>query len=1043
MSKNEQDIYSSKRVGARATKAQLAGTERLSVKLGDEHLIGAGNFLANLSDEQKLEYDEMFNFMLFQIEKGWFRKLEGRIPEDRKEDYMTRLKFESFEIYRLGFVKYVLIVWDICQYARKNEIPFNARGSANASLCLYCLDIISLDPMVSGPGGDSLIFTRFISPDRIDYPDIDLDFADIRRPEIKEYLNEKYGPECVAEIGTFITMKGKQCLRDVARVRKVSRRETDQVSALIVQRSGGDARADFTILDAFTAFPACISYRERHPEVIEDAVKLEGQIRGQGVHASGVVVSDRPLREDIPLGVKKDGTKVAGFEMKDTDSMGLLKLDILGLRTLRVIADTVALIKSRHDFDICDCQGCKKINEIADNKRLRIDRMLSRMKRSDPMYSYWEEELKRIKPNIDVWFEDIDYDDQEVFKLFKDGYTLGIFQFESKGFQKLSRRAKPRSVIDLADLNALHRPGPIRSGIMHEWLLRRSGKSDNVQVHPFYDKATLGTQGLMLYQEQIMGIVHDVGGFVWSKTDIMRKAISKSVGEEFMRRFKVDFVEGAKERGMGEDEAGKIFDQIISFGSYSFNMAHASAYAYLAYRCAFLKTYFSKEFLLCEINSQSTDKEKIHNLIQESRRVGVPVNLPDINKSDIGYSLGTNSMRAGFSSIKKVGPKAAQNLIDNQPYTDWFDFISRVNRRQVNSGSISAMICAGVFKSMYPNTRVMLENLPVLLGGNQSQIETVLEIAHHMDLESFPPYTVREETELQMTVLTLPTEINPLDFYQDVYDAIDDSLSITPIADLDTDSKGSVILKAIMTSVSYGYRQAGKKGDEDEVDEEYKGGAYVNLDDGTDFIMGVFSPATYERYKVFLEDAEGAAVLVKARKGKNADKIDIDDLTVLPEFQENLVEGKFSQFEQFLLKPPLKKYKDLIESLQLEAISDVAEALPKAGKTKQFRVAGVVSNIREHMTKRNSMMAFIALDDTQDSIEILAWPEAYAKFKNHIKRGEPVAVKGHKLDPMPGATGFKLQLNDEKDDKILSLVAIQESNDKRKERESQDGKHKD
>jgi len=673
---------------------------------------------------------------------------------------------------------------------------------------------------------------------------------------------------------------------------------------LIIQRSGGDARADFTILDAFTAFPACIKYREQYPEVINDAVKLEGQIRGTGVHASGVVVSDRPLMFDIPLGVKRDGTKLAGFEMKDTDTMGLLKLDILGLRTLRVISETVELVKKRHDFTICECEGCTEIRRIAEEKRLRIERNLAKMEKSNPLYKYWEGELKNTRPHLDVWFEDINYGDERVYKLFQDGYTLGIFQFESKGFQKLSRRAKPRTIIDLADLNALHRPGPIRSGIMHEWLLRRSGKSENVPVHPFYDRATVGTQGLMLYQEQIMGIVHDVGGFVWSKTDIMRKAISKSVGEEFMRRFKVDFVGGAVERGMAEEDAGRVFDQIISFGSYSFNMAHASAYAYLAFRCAWLKTYFAKEFLLSEINSIGSDKEKIHNLIQESRRIGVPVHLPDINKSNVGYSLGAASMRAGFSAIKGVGPMAAADLVEKQPYTDWFDFMGRINRRRVNRGTISALISAGAFKEMYPNTRVMLENLPVVLDGKHDVVESILEIAQHTDLESFPPYTLREETELQMSVLTLPTEVNPLDFYQDCYDAVDESLPITPIADLDTESKvSSMILKAVMTSVSYGYRQAGKS--DDERDEVYKGGAYVILDDGTDFIMGVFSPAVYERYKVFLENAEGSAVLVKARKGRNADKIDIDDLTVLSEFQENLRLGKLSKFEQFLTNPPL------------------------------------------------------------------------------------------------------------------------------------------
>jgi len=403
--------------------------------------------------------------------------------------------------------------------------------------------------------------------------------------------------------------------------------------------------------------------------------------------------------------------------------------------------------------------------------------------------------------------------------------------------------------------------------------------------------------------------------------------------------------------------------------------------------------------------------------------------------------LGSASMRAGFSAIKGVGPMAAQDLVEHQPYKDWFDFMGRINRRRVNRGTISALISAGAFKEMYPNTRVLLENLPVVLDGKADVVESILEIASHMDLESFPPYTTREETELQMSVLTLPTEINPLDFYQDVYDSVDESLRITSISELDTEMEsGSVLLRAVMTSVSYGYRQAGKKDSEDEdVDEEYKGGAYVNLDDGTDFIMGVFNPTVYERYKLFLENAEGSAVLVKARKGKNADKIDIDDLTVLSEFQENLRLGKLSKFEQFLVNPPLKKYKHIQDSLSLSDIAEVVEDLPHSKKSHQFRLWGVVSNVREHRTKKGGLMAFVALDDMRDSIELLVWPEGYTKFKKFIKVGEPVAVKAHKLDPMAGSNqGYKLQLNEDKADKVYSLEIIQAQMDKQKEREQGD-----
>lgn len=1025
--------------------------------------------------------------------------------------------------------------------------------------------------------------------------------------------------------------------------------------------------------------------------MIQDAVALEGQIFNNGVHASGVVVSDRPLWHDIPIGIKRDmETRISGFEMKDTDTMGLLKLDILGLRTLRVISNTIELVNRRHDFDTCDCIGCQEIRAIADKKKERLNLLISKPYDKDQI-DLWKVELESVIPRLDMWFEDINYSDQKVFKLFQDGNTLGIFQFESKGFQKLSRRAKPVSITDLSDLNALHRPGPIRSGIMHEWLLRRNGKSEIPKVHPFYDKITKGTLGSLLFQEQIMAVVHDVGGFVWSKTDIMRKAISKSVGEEFMRRFKIDFVEGAIERGMTEEDSGKIFDQIISFGSYclagstnlrrstkgrhcpdpditmkemydiwnsntptgqkykysgvkilsldeedlrvkpnkvlsitysgvkpvyevttetgkklrgtkehvlmsvsgyetieklnvgdsllccdfiydktpakskekepkreckgknykgcgfptgednpgytdgrcqrrleavapfedcdicldcgkehdrlefhhlngdhddhrfenitllcpschrirqyamgrivrgqkgyqskpetiisiefvgeedtydimmedpnnnflangivshnSFNAGHSAAYGILAFKSAFLKTYFSKEFILCEINSLSSDDENIHNLIQESRRLGVQVNMPDINKSDKSYSLGSKSMRAGFLAIKGVGEKASINIVENQPYKNWFEFFGKINRRQVHLGVIRALIRAGAFKSMYPNTKVLLENVEVLISGSQEMKETLLDVASEMDLETYPPYTIREETELQMTVLSLPTEINPLDFYQDVYESIDETVRLVSILELDSEvESGSVLVRAVMNSVRYGYRQAGKKEGEDEnVDEEYKGGAYVNLDDGTDFIMGVFNPTVYERYKLFLENAEGSLIIAKVRKGRNSDKVDIDDVSVLSEFQENLRNNNLSRFEQSVIDPPLKKYIHIKEELKLEDISDIVERLPNVGKKAQLRFCGVVSNVREHTIKNGGVMAFMSVDDGSSSIEILVWPEAYSHFRRAAKVGEPVAIKARRLDQRPGEIDFKLQINYEAGDKIYTLAMI-------------------
>jgi DNA-directed DNA polymerase III PolC len=957
-------------------------------------LISASDFLAGLSDKERRTYDELTDFMLYKVEYGWLRKFAGKIPDEQV--YLDRIAFECKEIYRLGFVKYVMIVWDVCQFARKNGIPFNARGSANASLALYLLDITSLNPMVAGPGAAPLLFARFISPNRIDYPDIDLDFADVRRSEIKEYLNNKYGNDCVADIATFTKMKGKQCFRDVCRVFRVPPPEVNKMTPLIYSRAKGDEDADFCIKDTFDQIPSCQKFKVRYPEVVEQAIKLEGQIRAQGVHPSGVVVSDRQLVNDIPLTIKRDGTKVAGFGMKDVEERGLLKLDILGLRTLRVLADTIELVNQRHDFKTCECKGCQELRDLS---------------------------LVEFKPpRLDVWMENIQYDDDEVIKhIFQEGNTLGIFQFETPLFRKLVKRAVPQNVIDLGDINAIARPGPMRSGILQEWLDRRKNKSEIPSINKAYDKATAATMGLMIYQEQIMAIAHYMGGMSWVQTEKLRKTISKSVGKETMEGFRVEFIAGAITNGLSEKAAKIIFDQIIEFGAYSFNAAHSASYAFFAYRSAWLKTYYPNEFLLCEINSLRDKPDKMRNVIQESRRMGMEILLPHINRSNIDFRIEPNGMRVGFQSIKGIGPEAAKELISKQPYTDWNDFLTRITRRKVNSNVIRALVKAGAFEPMFPNSKPLLEHLESILKYPKAMAS--LEALEEARGES--TWGEREYIEMQMTVLQVPPKKSLLTFYGDVYEAVERNFKITDIRDLGTDGEpGFFILKGQAYGIEHGYKDKGRKtGDVDSEEEEWHGNAKMNLDDGTDFIQGFFDPEAYERYKHFFNEelTEEAPVLIKAKKSGNTDYINIYEITLLSDFQKRLANGdQLERLEEFLINPPLQKYEYLKQSYNLLDVAEVIQQLDEGDYTPdhQYRMLGYVDRIYEH-TASNGKMAFITISNFEESIDVLVWAGAWGYFKRDIKEGIAVAVKARKLPPRNASERPKLQIDMEKSDRLM------------------------
>lgn len=436
--------------------------------------------------------------------------------EEAEQVYKDRLIHEIGVIQQLGFERYFLIVWGMYNHCRENNIYFGpGRGSVAGSLAAYAVGITTVDPIEN-----DLLFSRFLSPERIDYPDIDMDFEDARRHEVVQYLKDTYGEDCVSNIVTYGRMKGKSVLKDVARVFDVPYDAVNRVTDFIVQRSGGDARVSFTVEDAIESFTEVKEFSEKYPETIQYSKRLEGMIRQKGVHAAGIVVSEDPISEICPVELK-DGQLLTSFDGVAAENAGLLKLDVLGLRTMSIIGNTVDKIA------------------LSTGKKIVL--------------------------------EEIPLDDSEVFRLFSDGRSAGVFQLETPNMTKLTRQVGVDKFDDIVLINALGRPGTMRSGLSSKLVRIKHGKEKASYLHEMMRPITEPTFSILLYQEQIMRVLADIGNFDWSAVDIHRKIISKSQGTAAFEKAREKFVKGAMENGIEDEEAHKLYTQMIQFGSYSFN----------------------------------------------------------------------------------------------------------------------------------------------------------------------------------------------------------------------------------------------------------------------------------------------------------------------------------------------------------------------------------------------------------------------------------------------------------------------------------------
>jgi DNA polymerase III subunit alpha len=562
--------------------------------------------------------------------------------------YEARLNYEIGIIKQMKYSGYFLIVWDFIKYARDNDIPVGpGRGSGAGSLVAYCMEITNIDPMQN-----VLLFERFLNPERVSMPDIDVDFCMNRRGEVIDYVTRKYGRDQVAQIITFNTMAAKASIKDCGRAMDMPYGDVDRIAKLIPSTVG------ISIDKALEEVPDLRKLYDSEAQVrelIDTAKKLEGLVRGQGVHASAVVIAPRPLIDLVPVARTKNDEIVTAYDMKAVDKMGLLKMDFLGLTTLTVIADCLKLIeKNRGD-------------------------------------------------KIDI--EKIPLDDEETYKkVFQAALTSGVFQFESNGMRDMLRRYKPEKLEDLTALTALFRPGPIQGGMTDDFIERKWGRRKVEYMLPELETILKETLGVIVYQEQVMQIANKLASYSLGEADLLRRAMGKKKPEE-MAKQRDRFMSGAVALGHPKDIAGEIFDQMEKFAGYGFNKSHSAAYGLVSYQTAYLKTHYPVEFMAALLTSETSKPENVVKYIQECKEMGISIDPPNVQLSDAQFTPHGDAIWFGLAAVKNVGGNAIESIIKAREeaggkFSSLWEFCEKVDLRVMNKRVIESLIKSGALDTL-------------------------------------------------------------------------------------------------------------------------------------------------------------------------------------------------------------------------------------------------------------------------------------------------------------------------------------------------------
>lgn len=746
--------------------------------------------------------------------KTYLRKLcEKAIPErygQKTPEVMNRLNYELGIIDRMGFSDYFLIVMDFIHFAKTHGIPIGpGRGSAAGSIVSYLLHITELDPLEF-----DLLFERFLNPERVSMPDIDTDLCYRGRGRVIEYLAHKYGEDHVAQIITFSTLAARAVIRDVGRVMNLPLRDVDKIAKMIPQGPGVTLEKT---LESSHEFKSAYETNPTVHTLIDHCLKLEGLSRQAGTHAAGVVICSAPVDDFVPIQLTQENFIQTQYEKDQVEKLGLLKMDLLGLRNLTVIQDTVDMIKENR--------------------------------------------------NIDLDVRKISYKDKATSEMLCQGDTIGVFQSESSGYTNLLMQLAPDAFQDLIPMVALYRPGPLGSGMAEDFIKRKHGKILVEYPHPMLEPVLKETYGVILYQEQVMRIASVMGGFSLGQADLLRRAMGHKESDVLLAQRQA-FLEGAEKQGVSNEVANHVFDLMVHFAGYGFNKSHSVCYAWIAWQTAYLKAHFRPEFMAAMMTCYNGDRGKVSRYIANSRKHGVKLVAPNVNQSRASFAASGNTILFGLSGIQHLGDAAVESIIEARekdgPFTSLSDFLERVDGRTVNARACESLIKCGALDDLGANRPQMLEALPQAMSNaamvredrqsGQISLFGQSEPVHEVAYKPLPDASAREKIDWERQLLGFYVSGHPLDRFKN------EMKQCVPLSELEGEGRVTLDGKLITVGgiINHVKGMVTKKG---------APMGYITLEDFTGEIEVVVFPSAWEKYRELLRN--DAAILLSGRVQAN------------------------------------------------------------------------------------------------------------------------------------------------------------------------------
>ena len=746
--------------------------------------------------------------------KTYLRKLcEKAIPErygQKTPEVMNRLNYELGIIDRMGFSDYFLIVMDFIHFAKTHGIPIGpGRGSAAGSIVSYLLHITELDPLEF-----DLLFERFLNPERVSMPDIDTDLCYRGRGRVIEYLAHKYGEDHVAQIITFSTLAARAVIRDVGRVMNLPLRDVDKIAKMIPQGPGVTLEKT---LESSHEFKSAYETNPTVHTLIDHCLKLEGLSRQAGTHAAGVVICSAPVDDFVPIQLTQENFIQTQYEKDQVEKLGLLKMDLLGLRNLTVIQDTVDMIKENR--------------------------------------------------NIDLDVRKIPYKDKATSEMLCQGDTIGVFQSESSGYTNLLMQLAPDAFQDLIPMVALYRPGPLGSGMAEDFIKRKHGKIPVEYPHPMLEPVLKETYGVILYQEQVMRIASVMGGFSLGQADLLRRAMGHKESDVLLAQRQA-FLEGAEKQGVSSVVANHVFDLMVHFAGYGFNKSHSVCYAWIAWQTAYLKAHFRPEFMAAMMTCYNGDRGKVSRYIANSRKHGVKLVAPNVNRSRASFAASGNTILFGLSGIQHLGDAAVESIIEasekDGPFTSLSDFLERVDGRTVNARACESLIKCGALDDLGANRPQMLEALPQAMSNaamvredrqsGQISLFGQSEPVHEVAYKPLPDASAREKIDWERQLLGFYVSGHPLDRFKN------EMKQCVPLSELEGEGRVTLDGKLITVGgiINHVKGMVTKKG---------APMGYITLEDFTGEIEVVVFPSAWEKYRELLRN--DAAILLSGRVQAN------------------------------------------------------------------------------------------------------------------------------------------------------------------------------